>query len=142
MKTHAIEWSPILDRDSRIVLNPGYSVPRKLHVALSVAARALLALVAAAAVVVAAAWLVTLPEYAPYLQAAIWAGGFVFAALAVESDSPLTAILLLTTGIAMPALAWLSSRLAVELAIVAAALVAAWVAALVAAWLATAIFRR
>ena len=86
MKTHAIEWSPIQGRDSRIVLNPGYShsLPRKLHAVLSVAARALLALVAAAAVVVATAWLITLPEFAPYLQAAIWAGGFVFLALAVE----------------------------------------------------------
>jgi hypothetical protein len=134
MKTQAIEWSPLRGRDSRIVLNPGYSLPRQLHGALSLAARALLALVAAAAVVVAAAWLVTLPEFAPYLQAAIWAGGFVFVALAVESDSPLAALLLLATGIAMPALAWLSSRVAVELALVAAALVAVWAAA--------AIFRR
>lgn len=138
MKTHAIEWSPIQSRDSRIVLNPGYGLSRKLHGALSLAARALLALVAAAAVVIGAAWLATQPEFAPYLQAAIWAGGFVFVALAVESDSPLTALLLLATGIAMPALAWLSSRMAVELAIVAAALVAAWVAA----WVAAAIFRR
>ena len=140
MKTHAIEWSPIQGRGSRIVLNPGYShsLPRKLHAVLSVAARTLLALVAAAAVVVATAWLITLPEFAPYLQAAIWAGGFVFLALAVESDSPLTVILLLATGIAMPALAWLSSRMAVELALVAAVLVAAWVAA----WVATAIFGR
>lgn len=136
MKTHAIEWSPIQGRDSRIVLNPGYShsLPRKLHGVLSLAARALLALAAAAAVVVAAAWLVTLPQFAPYLQAAIWAGGFVFVALAVEADSPLTAILLLATGIAMPALAWLSSRMAVELALVAVALVAVWAA--------VAIFRR
>ena len=128
MKSHAIEWSSIRDRDNRIVLHPPRDVPRKLGGVLKVAKRTLLALVAAAAVVVGAAWLVTLPEWAPYLQAAFWAGGFMFLALAIESDEPLAALLQLAIGIALPLLAWLSSRVAVELAIVAAALVAAWVA--------------
>lgn len=142
MKTHAIEWATTPGRDSRIVPNPIHnpthnlqrSLPRSLTGVLSLATRALLATVVALAIVVGAAWLVTLPEFAIYLQAALWAGGFVFVALAVESDSPLAAVLQLATGIALPVLAWLSSRSAVELAIVAAALVAAWVA--------TAVFRR
>jgi hypothetical protein len=134
MKTHAIEWSPTRGRDSRIILNPSHNLPHRIAAVLSLASRALLAAVVALAIVVGAAWLITLPEFAVYLQAALWAGGFVFVALAVESDSPLAAILQLATGTALPLLAWLSSREAVELAIVAAALVAAWVA--------TAIFRR
>lgn len=133
MKTQAIEWSYVEQRDNRIALNPPRELPRSLQRsvpgALNLAARALLAVVVAAGVVVAAAWLVTLPEFAPYLQAAIWVGGFVFVALALESDSPLAALLQLAIGVAMPVLAWLSSRMAVELAIVAAALVAAWAAA-------------
>jgi hypothetical protein len=133
MRTHAIEWSPTRGRDSRIVLNPGHNLPhglsRSLAGILSLASRALLATVLALAIVVGAAWLVTLPDFAVYLQAALWAGGFVFVALAVESNSPLAAILQLATGIVLPVLAWLSSRSAVELAVVAAALVAAWMAA-------------
>jgi hypothetical protein len=48
--------------------------------------------------------------------------------LAIDSEKPVTG-LSLATGIALPILAVLSSRVAVEIAIVAAALVAAWVAA-------------
>jgi hypothetical protein len=55
----------------------------------------------------------------------------VFLALAVESDTPQAALLQLASGIALPVLAWLSSREAVEIAVVAAALVAAWVTAAV-----------
>ena len=130
MKTHAIEWSHVGQQDNRIALNPTRELPRSLQRsvpgALNLATRALLAVVVAAGLVVAAAWLVTLPAQVVYLQAALWAGGFVFVALAVESDSPLAALLQLAIGIAMPVLAWLSSRMAVELAIVAAVLVAAW----------------
>jgi hypothetical protein len=64
-----------------------------------------------------------------YLQVLTWASGFVFLGLAVESESAELSILNLATGIALPVLALLSSRFAVELTIVAAALVAAWVAA-------------
>jgi hypothetical protein len=130
MKTHAIEWSHVGQRDNRIALNPPRKLPRSLQRsvpgALNLATRALLAVVVAAGLVVAAAWLVTLPAQVVYLQAALWAGGFVFVALAVESDSPLAALLQLAIGVALPVLAWLSSRMAVELAIVAAALVAVW----------------
>jgi hypothetical protein len=130
MKTHAIEWSYVGQRDNRIALNPPRERPRSLQRsvpgALNLATRALLAVVVAAGLVIAAAWLVTLPAQVVYLQAALWAGGFVFVALAVESDSPLAALLQLAIGIALPLLAWLSSSMAVELAIVAAVLVAAW----------------
>jgi hypothetical protein len=129
MNTHtlksAIEWSPIRARESRIVLNPSLK-PRGV---LRLAARALLAVAPALAILVGSAWLVNLPDAAIYLQATLGAGGFVFLALAVEAENPQAALLQLATGIALPVLAWLSSREAVEIAIVAAALVAAWVAA-------------
>jgi len=93
------------------------------------AARALAALAAAAALVVLATWVVMQPHLVPYLQALLWSLGFVFAALAVEADTAETALLQLATAIALPLLALVSSRVAPEVAIVAATLVAAWVVA-------------
>jgi hypothetical protein len=128
----AIEWSPGQARASRTV--PDSTV--RLGGALRLATRLLLALAPALAIMVGAAWLVTLPGAALFLQATLGAGGFVFLALAVESETPQAALLQLATGFALPVLAWLSSREAVEIAIVAAALVAVWVTAAV--WQSTA----
>ena len=121
MKTHTIEWTNINNTATR---NP----VGRLNNALSLATKAFLAVVPALAIVVAAAWLVTAPGLVVYLQATLWASGFVFMGLAIDSEKPAPA-LSLATGIALPILAVLSSRVAVEIAIVAAALVAAWVAA-------------
>lgn len=128
----AIDWSPTPTRDSSIALNPGLN----LRGALRLATRALLALGSTLAIFVGSAWLVDLPGAAVYLQAILGAGGFVFLALAVDSARPQTALLQLATGIALPVLAWLSSREAVEIALLASALVAVWVTAAV--WQSTA----
>lgn len=125
MKTHSIEWSPIHTENSQIVLNPA----RQLQRILSLATKTFLALVPALAVVVGATWLVNQPAEVVYLQALIWALGFVFVGLAVEAESAEMALLHLATGIALPVLAWLSAQVAIELVVVAATLVAAWVAA-------------
>ena len=85
-------------------------------------------MVPALALVVASAWLVSMPDLVVYLQATLWASGFVFLGLAIDTEPPANGLSLLS-GIALPVLAVLSSRVAVELAIVATALVAAWVAA-------------
>jgi hypothetical protein len=124
MKTHSIEWTHIDNRSSAIAQYP----VRRLNSVLSLATKAFLALVPALAIVVGAAWLVTVPDLVIYLQATLWASGFVFMGLAIDIDKPENS-LSLATGIALPVLAVLSSRLAVEIAIVAAALVAAWLAA-------------
>jgi len=124
MKTHTIEWTNINQHNTTTARNPVGS----LNSALSQATKAFLALVPALAIVVAAAWLVTAPGLVVYLQAALWASGFVFLGLAIDSEKPVPS-LSLATGIALPVLAVLSSRVAVEIAIVAAVLVAAWVAA-------------
>ena len=121
MKTHAIEWTNINNTTAR---NP----VGRLNNALSQATKVFLALVPALAVVVAATWLVTVPGLVVYLQATLWASGFVFLGLAIDSEKS-AASLSLVTGIALPVLAVLRSRVAVEFAFVAAALVAVWVAA-------------
>ena len=127
MKTHSIEWNNI-DRDAtRIARNP----VGRLNSALHLATKAFLALVPALAIVVGAAWLVTVPDLVVYLQATLWASGFVFMGLAIDSEGH-EGGLSLVTGIALPVLAVLSSRISVEFAIVAAALVAGWIA--VAIW--------
>ena len=125
MKTHSIEWSQLSTGETRLTLEPVRRLPQLLNLA----SRAFLALVPALAIIVGAAWLVTLPDYLLSLQALIWASGFVFLGLALESESVETSILSLATGIALPVLAWLSSTVALELLIVAAALIAAWTAA-------------
>jgi hypothetical protein len=53
----------------------------------------------------------------------------VFLGLAVESERSESALMLSLTGIALLVLAFLSSRVAVELAIVAAMLLAVWLVA-------------
>ena len=124
MKTQTIEWTNINHHNTTTARNPvGH-----LNSALSHATKAFLALVPALAIVVAAAWLITAPSLVVYLQATLWASGFVFLGLAIDSEKPVPS-LSLATGIALPILAVLSSRVAVEIAIVAAVLVAAWVAA-------------
>jgi hypothetical protein len=125
MKTHTIEWSNIEPRNSHLGLNP----IKQLSGLMSLVSRAFLALVPALAIVVGAAWLVTLPDMVLFLQASIWAGGFVFLGLAIEAESAELSILNLATGIALPVLALLSSTIATELVIVATTLVAAWLAA-------------
>ena len=124
MKTHTIEWTNINNQSTTDTHNP----VRRLNSAMSLATKAFLALVPALAIVVAATWLIAAPGLVVYLQATLWASGFVFLGLAIDSEKPVPS-LSLATGIALPILAVLSSRVAVEIAIVAAVLVAAWVAA-------------
>jgi len=124
MKTHSIAWSDINTRNSESAIDPISG----LNSALQLAARAFIAIVPALAIVVGAAWLVMQPDLVIYLQAALWTSGLVFLGLAIDSQKP-TIFAGLATGIALPVLAWLSSTVAMELAIVAAAIVAVWVAA-------------
>ena len=124
MKLHSIEWSNIEDNRSESAIN----TVGRVNQALWVAARAFMAIVPALAVVVGAAWLITMPDLVVYLQATLWASGFLFLGLALDSQPPNNAMHL-ATGIALPVLALLSSYVAVELAVFAAALVGAWVAA-------------
>lgn len=101
---------------------------RTLNRVLCLAAKGFTALVPALAIVVGAVWAITVPSLEQYLQASLWASGFVFLALAIDSAKP-TVAKTLATGIALPVLALLSSSVAGEFAIVAAVIVAAWVAA-------------
>ncbi len=123
MKTHTIEWTNT-NTQSTITRNP----VGRVNSAMNLATKAFLALVPALAIVVGAAWLITAPGLVVYLQATLWASGFVFMGLAIDSEKSVASPSL-ATGIALPILAVLSSRVAVEIALVAAVLVAAWVAA-------------
>ena len=129
MKTHSIEWSNI-GSEKRAATLP--TIGHLNHV-LCLATKAFVALVPALAIVIGSAWLISAPDLMVYLQATLWTSGFVFLGLAIESEKPVI-LASLATGIALPALAVLSSKVAVEFAVVAAVLVAAWVA--------VAIFRR
>lgn len=120
---------------SRIDWPPGYTTRRlaaapPLRRARHLVFRLLLAVLPALALVVGSAWLVSAFEEPYVLQAAIWAAGFIFLALAMESRKP-NAGALLATGLALPLLALLSARLAPEFAVLAAALIAVWIAAII-----------
>jgi hypothetical protein len=124
MKSHTIEWSHIEATRPAAELDSA----RRLNRILGTASRAFLAIVPALAIVVGAAWLANTPELTVFLQASLWAAGFLFLGLALDSDTPVN-VLHLATGLVLPTLALLSSSIAVELAIVASVLVAAWIAA-------------
>ena len=126
MKTHTIALPRIDSKSTSRALEPA----RKLSHVLCVASRAFVAAVPALTLVVGAAWLITVPELVLYLQATLWTLGFVFLGLAIESEKPAN-LFALATGITLPVLAMLSSFVAVEIAVVATALVATWIAALI-----------
>ena len=124
MKAHTIEWlhSTTPGRDITV------PYAKNLNHALGLAAKVITASVLALAIVIGAAWAITIPSLEPLLEATIWSSGFVFLALAVDSERSSVAPLLIT-GLALLVLALLGSRVAAEFAIVAAILLAAWLAA-------------
>jgi len=126
MKTHTIEWTNIKSSAN----SKSYETARKLNRALRFAANLFLALVPALAVIVGAAWLITAPDLAVYLQVSLWLAGFVFLGLAVDSGKPAN-ILFLLTGLALPVLALMSSWVAVEIAVLAVAILSAWTAVII-----------
>ena len=124
MKIHAIEWTT----QNSSTRKGAFNAAEKLNTLLRLSSRGFLALVPALVIVVAASWLVTAPHLVVYLQTTLWVSGFLFIGLAIDTETPVN-ILSLLTAVALPVLALLSSRVAVEIAIVAAMLVAVWIAA-------------
>jgi hypothetical protein len=124
MKTQTIEWFQSDFSGSAAVANSVGTVNRSLYLV----AKGFTAIVPALALVVGIAWAITVPSLGQYLQASLWASGFVFLALAIDSEKPRVS-LPIATGIALPVLALLSSYVAPEFALIAGLLVAAWVTA-------------
>jgi hypothetical protein len=124
MKTHAIEWTSPDLTGSTGSLHP----VENLNSATRLVRRGILALTPALTLIIGAVWLITIPQMVVFLQAALWTSGILFFGLALDSQKA-TIGLSLATGFALPLLALLSSTVAVEFAIVAVALVAAWVTA-------------
>ena len=125
MKSQSVEWNR---NTTGRRLNLAPAIADRSDRALHSITRTTLALLPAFAIVIAAAWLVARPDLAVYLQATLWASGFVFLGLTFDAR-PFTAVLLGATGIALPVLALLSQAYATEIAIVGAMLVAVWTAA-------------
>lgn len=80
-----------------------------------------------AATLIAATWLVAQQAVQPYLLASLWAGGFIFLAMAVES-SHRKVWWTVASGFAFPTIALLSSYVSQEWAFASAPLLAGWVA--------------
>jgi len=126
MKSQTIEWTT-LDKLNR---ETGFTPTNRINKAMWLPAKVFLATVPTLAILVFAAWLISVPGLVIYLQATLWASGFLFLGLAIDSPKPVN-ILSLLTGIALPLLAFLSSRIAVEIAIIPAAITALWVAGII-----------
>jgi len=124
MKAQTVEWLHSTTPGRNITVPSAMNLNR----ALGLAARVITASVLALAIVIGAAWAITIPSLEPLLEATLWSSGFVFLALAVDSERSSVAPLLIT-GLALLVLALLGSRVAAEFAIVAAILLAAWLAA-------------
>lgn len=123
MKAHTLEWTRIDGRRKARQFNSA----RRLNRVMSLSANLFLALVPALAVVAGAVWLITAPGAAAYLQAFLWGAGFVFLGVAVDAPRP-WGVMSLLTGLALPTVAMLSSHVAIEMAILAVAVLSAWTA--------------
>ena len=121
MKTQSIEWSNLATSRSM----KSVTAVTGLNRALCTATNLFLAIVPALAMVVGAAWLVSDPGLAVFLQAALWASGLLFFGLAIDARSA-QLVPFLATGFVLPALALMSRSGALELLIVATAIVAFW----------------
>ena len=86
----------------------------------------LAAVTAATAIVLLSVW-VAGQEINEILGAGIWGVGFIFLGIAVDNRDP-GAFLLLATGVALLALAWLQNAVSPDFTIVSGVLMAAWVA--------------
>lgn len=85
-------------------------------------------------ILVGAIWGSQDPMASRLIEVMLWAGGFVFLALAVDSNTP-RSIWLLATGVALPILALLGSGQAIEFTLIAAVLVAIWAGyAIISGW--------
>lgn len=127
MKSHLLEWSTVTTRDEDTWLDPVSSLNRMF----GIAGKVFVAAIPALALLVSAAWAITVPAVEIIFQATIWALGFIFLALAVEADRNESFGWALTTGLLLPLLAVLSSRVASEFLVIAAAVLATWLAAII-----------
>ena len=101
---------------------------RGLEIVAGLATRLALTLLPAVAIVVLATFALADPNKLMLLQVMLWSTGFVFYGLSVDSEHPRLGALLLISGVLVQALSWMSRSQAAELAVVAAAVVAAWIA--------------
>lgn len=90
-------------------------------------ARWAVAVAAGLAILITVTWAATTPAAAQALAGLIWGAGFIFFALALEVRIKRVMPYILT-GMALPALAVMGSRVAEEFSIIAGAIIAGWMA--------------
>lgn len=121
MRTHTLEMNTISSRKEIREFHPA----RRLKKVMCLSANLFLALVPAFAFITGAVWLVTEPQLVVYLQVALWGAGFVFLGMAIDAARPFN-LLYALTGLSLPVLAMVSSRVAAETAILAVVVLAVW----------------
>lgn len=124
MKTQSlvlVSTRPQAQPDSRALLS-------SLENVIAESGRLMLAMLGAVTVLLLAGSAVSMPSLAPYGQAAAWAAGFVFLALATDAGEVRFA-LYLASGVAMIACALLAASAATGFLVPAGMIASAWVAA-------------
>jgi len=121
MNTRSINWTSTATAKDRKVWNASETIGQ----ATRHSSRVLGAATPALAIVVAAAWAIDSVAAGPILQAILWSTGFIFLALAIETNKAFGT--LVVSGLAITGLAVLSEYVALEFAVAAAAIIAGWV---------------
>jgi hypothetical protein len=126
MKSHTIELAPgYVTYENRLKPRWLSTVNRRLGRTAWLAA----SLLPATALIIAAVWAVSHPDWILFLQAGSWAFGFVFLGLALDAEKMHTAWLNVLSAASVFVLTWLSKGLGPDLLIIVTAIYAAWITA-------------
>lgn len=125
MNTHAIEWLNQEENDRKSLL----PVLSKANRTACYVAKIISILVIAIMLVIVSYMALMSPAMLPLLQAGVALTGFIFLALAIDSEKASNTVLLAATGIALPILAGLSTMLLPGYIVVASTVIVAWITA-------------
>ena len=128
MKTHSIHWrtgSESRGTISKLVSAAAMRTPEALESITHRVVRISAGIVVAGVILLTAIWAAEFLAGSGILEASIWAAGFIFLGLSLENPQDQFGGLLLT-GIALPILALLGIKIAVEFSIIAATVTAVW----------------
>ena len=124
MNTQSMHWSTPYNP----VVGGMLAQARGLRTLASWASKAAFAVMPALGIMIVANWALSSPVAAIYLLALMWAGGFIFVALAIESEGGAGAVINLAVGLSMLVLSGLSATYAPEFALIGSALPATRIA--------------
>ncbi len=122
MNTQSIHWEECFNPSSAEPRHPAHT----LRGYLAPVVRGLVAFATGLALLTVTIWTVSDPGLAIYMRAFTWSAGFVFLAVAIDTQRPTTAIAVLVTGITILLIAVLSTHTGAGITVVSSLLISAW----------------